>query len=149
MKLRKLLSLFLSCALLFGCTGNVFAVDDGAEFKLSDEDYVYYAPNLSLQNGMSGNLFHFRLDDTFNYAKIQIQNDSIERIRVSYTYKGNEYELGSGKYIERGSSKVFYIVGGRSAGAFYLNVSTINGYPIEGEITIKAGTKAGVDYPGI
>ena len=149
MKTRELLSLLLSCAILFGCIGSSFAANaDKSEVEPYNTNFVYHADNLSLQNGASGNLFYFRLDDTFSYGKIWIQNDSVERVRVTYTYKGNEYDFGDGKYVESGSSKSFYIVGGRSKGDFYLNVSTVNGYLLEGSVTIKVGTKAGVGYPG-
>lgn len=106
---------------------------------------TYWYQNDTIWNGRSTNTFYFRLDEDFQYAKIWVQNNSGGPVTLSTAYDGKDF--GSSYTIANGATKTIFVMANGNTGAFYANVNAVNGHTLNGLISIKTGTKTGVDYP--
>lgn len=164
--MKKAITFVLAIALCFSLIPASFASEDsvnppptssvwdGPSLDPGIEPYadsVYWYQNDTIWNGKSTNTFSFRLDEDFQYAKIWIQNNSGDPITLCNSYNGKDLEnpitIPAKSNRPGENEKTIFVAGNGNTGDFYCNIHTQNGKTLDGLISIKTGTKTGVDYP--
>lgn len=149
--MKKLFTSLLALTMIFVMSCSALAVQAPESTASPNSDIelygnsTYWYQNDTINNGKPNNMFYYRLDEDFQYAKIWVKNTSAGSITVTNEYNGKEF--GDTYTIAKGADQTIYVKGNGNTGAFYINVNSTKGHTLDGLITVRTGTKAGVGYP--
>ncbi|NCE63922.1 hypothetical protein D1159_04820 [Pseudoflavonifractor sp. 524-17] len=113
--------------------------DQGGGKETRVNKHVYTSK--SIYNGKASNQFEFDLTDTYRVAKVYVTNEGSSRMNFSFHQGYTSNPAISGQWsLEPGEAEVFWLWSNGVYDTYWCQVSSSDGSPVRGKITVRVGT---------
>lgn len=140
MRIKKfvLLAACVVCAL----TVSAFAYTNGADGGFAARESKYEWRDDTMYNGKASNSFNFELTENYPHAKVLIVNESKDPVKIIFYKESITSDAieESPFTLRPGGRTVYNVHANGNYDIYWCGVSTSNGNPLEGKITVQVGT---------